>query len=259
MSNTEVIVTDIEYGEECEDNNDCESKVCEMTYDKENNNPIGRKCILPNQPLGAKCITANDCSSGECKDIFNNNDIYMGSRCKPDTFKYDPPDEDPIFSDADTRIQGEYSVINPDQLKQAMKTHNLGAVGKFMVQLTSTLVDIVKQIIKILKNIFMDMFNLVWVIVLGPNYKTSQGPFGGLFFGLIHNKSKRNNGKCLQMYWFRTIVTILLPPFGVFMARGVMGLPYILLCSLLTAFLYFPGLIYAFLVINNSVCNNVSN
>ena len=142
MSNTEVVVTDIEYGKECEDNNDCESNVCEMTYDKDNNNPIGRKCILPNQPLGAKCITDNDCSSGECKDIFNNNDIYMGSRCKPDTFKYDPPEEDPMFSDTKTKIMGEYSAINPDQLKQAMQNHNLGKVGTFMVKLTNTLLII---------------------------------------------------------------------------------------------------------------------
>lgn len=260
MSNTEVEITEIKYGEDCKVNEDCESNVCEMTYDKNNNTPIGRKCLLPNQALGKVCITGNDCASGECKDIFNSNDIYMGSRCAPDNFKYDKKEEDPdqLFTDLDSKFEQEYGVINPDQLKQTSQNYNLGAIGKFMLKLTNTILGIISKIFDILKKLFMDMFNLVFRIFLGPNYKSSQGPFGGLFFGLIHNKSKRN-GKCIKMYWFRTIVTILLPPFGVFMARGIMGFPYILLCSLLTAFLYFPGLIYAFLVINNSVCNNVSN
>ena len=262
MSNTEVEITEIKYGEDCKVNEDCESNVCEMTYNKETNTAIGRKCLLPNQALGNVCITGNDCSSGECKDIFNSNDIYMGSRCAPDNYKYNETEEDTenqMFSSLDSDFQNEYGVINPDQLKQTSQNYKLGTIGNFMLTLTNMILGIFVQIYKILKTLFLDMFDLAFKIFLGPNYKKSQGPFGGLFFGLIHNKSQRNNGKCMQMYWFRTIITILLPPFGVFMARGIMGLPYILLCSLLTAFLYFPGLIYAFLVINNSVCNNVSN
>ena len=48
------------------------------------------------------------------------------------------------------------------------------------------------------------------------------------------------------------ILTILFPPFGVFMAKGFKGMKQILICSILTACFYFPGLIYALSVINSS-------
>ena len=43
--------------------------------------------------------------------------------------------------------------------------------------------------------------------------------------------------------------TILCPPIGVFMDMGLSGWFYILICILLTLLFYFPGLIYALLII----------
>ena len=71
------------------------------------------------------------------------------------------------------------------------------------------------------------------------------------FFGLINNKHK-DNGICMSLWVPRTIITILLPPFGVYMARGINGFKYVMICSLLTCVFYFPGLIYAFIVMGNS-------
>ena len=36
------------------------------------------------------------------------------------------------------------------------------------------------------------------------------------------------------------------------MARGFNGIKYVLICCVLTAIFYFPGLIYAFIVMGNS-------
>ena len=49
-----------------------------------------------------------------------------------------------------------------------------------------------------------------------------------------------------------TILTILLPPFGVYLSRGLRGIKYVLICCVLTCFFYFPGLFYALVVMNNS-------
>jgi uncharacterized membrane protein YqaE (UPF0057 family) len=56
----------------------------------------------------------------------------------------------------------------------------------------------------------------------------------------------------MSLWLPRTIITILLPPFGVYMSRGLRGYKYVIICCLLTCVFYFPGLIYAFIVMGNS-------
>ena len=48
------------------------------------------------------------------------------------------------------------------------------------------------------------------------------------------------------------IITILFPPLGIFFTKGFYGFGKVILCSILTMFFYFPGLIYAYIVMNNS-------
>ena len=45
------------------------------------------------------------------------------------------------------------------------------------------------------------------------------------------------------------ISTILCPPIGVFMEYGITGWFNILICALLTLMFYFPGLIYALILL----------
>jgi len=248
----------IQYGKECKDDDDCETKVCEMTYDTATEKPKGRFCLQVNQEYGKICNTGNDCGSGECNEVFNDTSgLFEGRRCKMDgTTDVDSNDVlGNMFKSKDgtiTKLQ--YAVLNPIQKsKVTKKLCDDGLICHFIVHITDSILGICNQIIILMKTVFKDMFNLVWKNILGLN-KTTNGPFGGMFFGLIHSKSV-NNGKCLSMYWFRMIITILLPPFGVFLSRGIMGFPYILLCSFLTALFYFPGLIYAFAVINSSSCD----
>jgi len=81
----------------------------------------------------------------------------------------------------------------------------------------------------------------------------------GLIWGGIQKKYHDDcKGKCktgskgIDLWYLRTIITVLFPPFGVFLAKGLMGLMQIIICGVLTCLFYFPGLIYAFSVINSS-------
>lgn len=57
---------------------------------------------------------------------------------------------------------------------------------------------------------------------------------------------------CFNMGYFRYFVLFLCPPAGVFMAYGIQGWFQILICCLASLFYYFPGLVYAIIVINRS-------
>ena len=84
------------------------------------------------------------------------------------------------------------------------------------------------------------------------------GKAGGLISAFNMNRLTDDSGKCtndsrpIDMFYFRTLITIMFPPLGVFMAKGFTGIQYILLSCLLTSLFYFPGLIYSLSVISSS-------
>ena len=57
---------------------------------------------------------------------------------------------------------------------------------------------------------------------------------------------------CFNMGYYRYFVLFLCPPAGVFMAYGLKGWFQILICCAASLFYYFPGLVYAIIVINRS-------
>lgn len=57
---------------------------------------------------------------------------------------------------------------------------------------------------------------------------------------------------CFNMGYYRYFVLFCCPPAGVFMAYGLQGWFQILICCLASLFYYFPGLVYAIIVINRS-------
>lgn len=80
-----------------------------------------------------------------------------------------------------------------------------------------------------------------------------------LFWNGIQGKHyNKCTGKCkktaggIDLWYFRSLLTILFPPLGIFLAKGFSGIKQIFICSILTICFYFPGLIYAIAVINNS-------
>ena len=63
---------------------------------------------------------------------------------------------------------------------------------------------------------------------------------------------KRFGAFSFDLWYIRSIITVLFPPIGVFMAKGVKGLGQVLICCILTMLFYVPGLIYALIAINGS-------
>jgi uncharacterized membrane protein YqaE (UPF0057 family) len=68
----------------------------------------------------------------------------------------------------------------------------------------------------------------------------------GNFKGIIPNEIKK--GKVISLKWFRYAMTVLMPPFGVFLSKGIYGWFNILVCVVLTYINYLLGIIYAFVI-----------
>ena len=89
-------------------------------------------------------------------------------------------------------------------------------------------------------NILTDCFN--WV----------QEQFFSDFKGFLAGKLKENNGIHFEYTFFRYFITLMLPPMGVFLSRGISAWFNIVICGLLCFIKYFPGLIYALVIIQNA-------
>ena len=68
----------------------------------------------------------------------------------------------------------------------------------------------------------------------------------GNFNGIIPGDLKK--GKIVSMKWFRYAMTVMMPPFGVFLNKGIYGWFNILVCILLTYVNYLVGIIYAIVI-----------
>ena len=71
---------------------------------------------------------------------------------------------------------------------------------------------------------------------------------------LVDMKCHGNGNKCYrtpdgQVPFSVIVATILLPPMGLFMEYGITGWINIIICGMLTLMFYFPGLIYALILI----------
>ena len=100
---------------------------------------------------------------------------------------------------------------------------------------------------KIWKIIFDAIFGLASVFS-----KDTLSSSSGIIWSSIDSCEKCDGGYGFDLWYLRTFITILFPPFGVMMAKGLNGFFYILLSCILTTMFYFPGLIYSFAVINAS-------
>ena len=68
-------------------------------------------------------------------------------------------------------------------------------------------------------------------------------------FGVSRESQAQNKNVCVSPSLFRLIILVLCPPLAIFLHKGLAGILSVILCSLMTYFLYyFPGFIYAALV-----------
>lgn len=106
----------------------------------------------------------------------------------------------------------------------------------------------------LLYGIFLSIFHIVFGGIM-KNVENGfiWGPFQKRHYNKTSGKcDKINAAKGFDLWYVRTILTILFPPFGVFMAKGLRGMKQLIICSLLTMCFYFPGLIYAISVIQST-------
>lgn len=68
----------------------------------------------------------------------------------------------------------------------------------------------------------------------------------GNFNGIIPSSLKK--GKVVSMKWFRYAMTVMMPPFGVFLNKGIYGWFNILVCIILTYIHYLLGIVYAIVI-----------
>ena len=126
--------------------------------------------------------------------------------------------------------------------KKSSMTTGQGPIGKLLIFLFKDL--IFNTIIVSLYNFFIDIFAMVFEFV--------DSMFFGEFKGILGGKLKSKRGTCFEYTYFRYFMTIMIPPTGIFLSRGVCAWYNIIICSALCLLNYFPGLIYAFIVMHNA-------
>jgi len=117
-----------------------------------------------------------------------------------------------------------------------------GPIGKVMIYFVEVIV--IEKLLKGTYNLFIDTLESCFLYV--------QRTFFSDFKGFLAGKLKTKNGTCFEYTFFRYFMTLMLPPIGVFLSRGISAWYNILICGLLCFVKYFPGLVYALIVMHNA-------
>ena len=259
-------------GDKCNTNKDCASNICKMIY--RGGNPVGRRCLTGSGGRYTKsCKFPKDCQSGVCEKIYDASGKYVAKQCvKATPIDRDNPVDKLLGKTNSYEKGGSYGVLNDHAIKVEMGEK--GPITEVIVKVISVVFDIFTAFVYnfrqpsynlkeqgMLYSIFSSIaLNLFYGITntIGIGGDGNKIP-GGLISGPNKNRlTEPGSEKCtadsrpIDMYYVRTLMTVLFPPLGVMMAKGFTGMSYILLSCLLTAMFYFPGLIYSLSVINSS-------
>ena len=260
-------------GDKCSTNKDCSSNICKMIY--RGGYAIGRRCLNGSGGRYTKsCTFPKDCQSGMCEHIYDAAGRSVVKRC----VKAEPIDRDNAMDNLLGKTSkyekgGSYGVLNDHTIKLEMG--NKGPITEVIVKVISVIFDIFTAFVYNFRQpsynlreqgMLYSMFagvalNVFYGITNAFGYgQSGKGRrAGGLISGANKNRlTEPGSEKCttdsrpIDMYYIRTLMTVLFPPLGVLMAKGFTGMSYILLSCFLTAMFYFPGLIYSLSVINSS-------
>lgn len=113
-----------------------------------------------------------------------------------------------------------------------------GPVAGIIIYIFDAIIQIVARLIVYLLKITQYGYNLF------DNY------IWGNFDGVLPNTI--TGGQVLSYRYLRYILTVLLPPVGVFMGKGVYGFFSIFVCVILTYINYVAGIVYAIVVTLNN-------
>lgn len=251
-----ILGSDKEYDNECEFNRDCDSGACEPIYDKDG------------EYLMNKCVKAPEIKKGGGLDDF------LGETSDGDhgvinskTVKLKAKDKGPIaeiiilvfsyIADLFNIVVFNFRVCSDNYKKAKDKcgdgsTQYVDSLGKCKMR------DYPCNILTESENHGM-IYGIILKIFKATLGKVFDYFRYGIFFGGLQKKNYDScKGKCktkstpVSLWFLRTIITILFPPMGVFMAKGLSGISQIGLSCLLTLCLYVPGLIYSLAVIKDT-------
>ena len=261
-------MTKLDYGKKCKKNKDCNSNICQMTYKE--GIPQGRYCLEGKGEKYTKaCNFPRDCKSNNCVKIYNSSNKFVGKKCLK--AKRMPKKESAMTNLFGESPKSDYGVNNEEHLQADIQQFGeKGPVADIIIHVFNIIGDFFSMLVYNVRECSWDyerdlppekqgLLYSVFMIVSTTVYKIFMGPVDGLVWGGIQsiNYDEENN-KCnsdsaaFDMWYVRTIITILFPPMGVFMAKGLYGMPEIVLSCILTMLFYFPGLIYSFAVISGS-------
>jgi uncharacterized membrane protein YqaE (UPF0057 family) len=109
-----------------------------------------------------------------------------------------------------------------------------GPISMVVVYLLDFAIDFIIQVWSTLNEIRMDGFEIIYDMVLGE--------YQGVF------PSNNRFGTFYSFRFLRTFLTVITPPLGVFMAKGIKGWFNILMCVMFCYIHYVLGILYAFVI-----------
>jgi len=104
---------------------------------------------------------------------------------------------------------------------------------------------VILSIVDALSTLFIK-FTLLLLQISTISFSWVNNLIFGNFRGIIPSSVKK--GKVISLKWFRYAITVILPPFGVFLSKGIYGWFNVLVCLILTYLNYVVGIIYAFVI-----------
>ena len=254
-------------GSPCKDTKDCKNdSVCTMTYADENKStPLGRFCKGGREPDDKiiNCKVSSDCPEGECEVVRDRQNRFIGRQCK----RMDGSvvkESELNMRDLDPK---DYPHQDPNEqlrLDNKIKASDGGPVARMIAEIITLVFAVVDQAFFIGRNIF---YNIFWSF--GKIFLGGKGDLSILMLDTITEreypndnpeeltKCKKDNScpKCYSLWLVRNIFTLLIPPYGVMMTHGIWGvesLRKIAISCILTAFFYFPGLVYSLIIVNSN-------
>ena len=127
--------------------------------------------------------------------------------------------------------------LKREKLKEAKKAGALSLQGPLSLLIVG-IIDFVFQLIGNMIGLVMDFSSGGFRLLYDTIYDTGTD--------IIPNSEKF--GQAISMKPLRILITVLIPPLGVFLSKGIMGWFNILLCFILTYINFVLGVVYALIV-----------
>jgi uncharacterized membrane protein YqaE (UPF0057 family) len=244
---------------ECRFDSECKSGLCDTKYsvDKKTKHRIndGKHCLNQEKKFGKYCSYNADCDSNRCVTTNNSADklekkclLYKNPPVIPDRNFGEIndsvlPDNDPQKSPAWKDAKNKPILLSENRKKTELE--GTGPIADIIVLLMEIVAVGIQFVIKMLLYVWLLVFKVVSFL---PSLLLK------IKFFNFSDKHKNNKGECVDSVTITSssrtkFVTLLFPPYGIFLHLGGAGLKHILICCVLTLLFYFPGLMYAFSII----------